>query len=129
MSHTDEYNSGQETTKRAEQTLDTIGHHLGLLAGTATHRIEQIVNNVHFSSPFQTGGTRQEGDRSLPPSGEVAQPAVDRAEELMQRVEQNMGRWTGRLGLQSQRIVARMREDLEDMWAEAQHMRHTGRRS
>lgn len=125
MSHTDEHNLGQTTAKRAEQTLDNIGHHLGLLAGTATYRIEQIVNNVHLSSPFQTGSTQQEAGRSLQPSGEAAPPAIDRAEEIMQRVEQSMGRWSGRLSLQSQRVVARMREDLEDMWAEAQHLRQT----
>jgi hypothetical protein len=129
MSHTNEHNSGQTAPERAEQTLDNIGHHLGLWAGTATYRIEQIMNNVRFSAPFQTSDTQQESERSLQSSGETAQPAFDRAEEFVQRAEQNMGRWTARLSQQSQRMVARMREDLEDMWAEAQHMRHTRRRS
>jgi len=129
MSHTNEHNSGQTAPEHAEQTLDNIGHHLGLLAGTASHRIEQIVNNIRFSAPFQTSSIQQEAEHPPQPSGETAQPAFDRAEELVQRAEQNMGRWTARLSQQSQRTVARMREDLEDMWAEAQHLRQTRRRS
>ncbi len=129
MTHIDEHNSGQAATRRAEQTLDNLGHHLGLLAGTATHRIEQVVNNVHLSSPFQTSTSQQETGRSLQSSQEATQPAFERAEDLVQRAEQDIGRWTARVGHQSQHMVARMREDLEDMWADAQHLRHTRRRS
>jgi small-conductance mechanosensitive channel len=127
MTRTDEHNSGQAATRRAEQTLDNLGYHLGLLAGTATHRIEQVVNNVHLSSPFQTSTTQQETDRSLQSSQEATQPTFERAEDLVQRAEQNIGRWTARVGQQSQRMVARMREDLEDMWADAQHLRRSRR--
>lgn len=124
-------NKGATTTERAEQALDTIGYQLGFLAGKASQRFEQAVSTARTSAQPHTPDTGEEahnGSPSLLPSEEATQQAFTRAEELVQVAEQRLGRWSALLSHQSQRLVARMREDFEDVWAEAQHLHHTKQR-
>jgi hypothetical protein len=50
-------------------------------------------------------------------------PSMERAEELVDRMGQQVGHWTFLAGQQIRRFVARAREEAEDIWAEAQSMR------
>jgi hypothetical protein len=132
MNRAHENGSGSTTTERAEQINNTIGYRLGFLAGTATQRLERAVSTIR--APSQSQATRanqgaQSGPSSLLPSEETMQRALVRAEELVQYTEQRLGQWSARLGHQSQRLAGLLREDLEDLWAEAQHIRHNKRRS
>ena len=122
------HNSKGATTERAEQALDTIGYQLGFLAGKASQRFEHAISTARASAQPHTPDTSEKihnGSPSLLPSEEVTQQAFGRAEELVQIAEQRLGQWSALLSSQSQRLVARMREDLEDVWAEAQHLRNT----
>lgn len=121
-------NKGATTAERAEQALDTIGYQLGFLAGKAGQRFEQAVSTARASAQLQAPDAGEEahnGSPSLLPPEEATQQAFARAEELMQLAEQRLRRWSALLSYQSQHLVARMREDLEDVWAEAQHLRNT----
>ena len=42
---------------------------------------------------------------------------------MVDQVGQRINQFTSRAGLQIQRTVARAREEVEDMWAEAQNIR------
>jgi len=124
-------NKAATTTERAEQALDTIGYQLGFLAGKASQRFEHAVSTARASAQHQAPHTGKETHKeppSLLPSEEASQQAFARAEELVQIAEQRLGQWSAFLSSQSQRLVARMREDLEDVWAEAQHLRNTQQR-
>jgi uncharacterized protein YbjQ (UPF0145 family) len=48
---------------------------------------------------------------------------MERSEELVDRMNQQLGHYTALAGLQIQKAMARMREEAEDMWAEAQQIR------
>lgn len=126
-------NKAATTTERAEQALDTIGYQLGFLAGKASQRFEYAVSAARTSASAQpqTPNTGEEAHKeppSLLPSEEATQQAFSRAEEFVQIAEQHLGQWSALLSSKSQRLVARMREDLEDVWAEAQHLRNTKQR-
>lgn len=69
------------------------------------------------------------GDGEATGGGETAStpdPAIARAEELVDRVGEQVGQWLSRLGHSTQRTLARAREEAEDIWAEAQHLRRNG---
>lgn len=60
-------------------------------------------------------------------SGSGAQDAASaRAEELVDRAGQRVGEFAVSLERRLRVFAARAREEAEDIWAEAQSMRHTG---
>lgn len=62
-------------------------------------------------------------------SPQVAANAVDtaRAEELLGQMSDQVGTWSSKLSFQFLKGVARVREEAEDIWAEAQSLHRTGR--
>ncbi len=54
---------------------------------------------------------------------EASRQAMQRAEELVDQFAERVGYYTGVLGHQLLRLVARAREEAEDIWAEAQNLR------
>src|SRR3954453_16191198 len=51
-------------------------------------------------------------------------PATERADELLSRAGQTAGIFASLLGRRIARVAAFAREEIEDMWAEAQSIRH-----
>ncbi len=56
-------------------------------------------------------------------TGEEEASAMERAEEMVDRIAEKVGQYTSIFGRQLLRLGARAREELEDMWAEAQEIR------
>lgn len=54
----------------------------------------------------------------------ISPPATERAEFLVDQLGQKLGQWSGNAGERLRRFWARTREEGEDMWAEAQDIRH-----
>jgi hypothetical protein len=54
-------------------------------------------------------------------------PTLARAEELVDRFGERAGSWLSHVGRDAERLLARAREEAEDIWAEAQSLRHNGR--
>ncbi len=50
-----------------------------------------------------------------------------RAEELVTQMSDQVGTWSSKLSFQVLKGVARVREEAEDIWAEAQSLHRTGR--
>ncbi|QBD83078.1 hypothetical protein EPA93_46795 [Ktedonosporobacter rubrisoli] len=113
----------QSSTQRAEQVLTTLGHRIGFLAGMASQRVEQAIRSTRPQS-HQQDSHESHKPSSAPRAKEAMPQAMTRAEELVQQAELDLGQWAAQLGLQSQRLTARIREDLEDIWADAQHQRN-----
>lgn len=55
---------------------------------------------------------------------EPDRPAMERAEQIVDRMAQGIGRFAALAGLRIRKAVALTREEAEDMWAEAQSIRH-----
>jgi hypothetical protein len=64
-------------------------------------------------SEGQQGGTQ----------GGPERPAAERAEALLDQVGERLGKFLNRAGQEVRKATARAREEAEDMWAEAQHIR------
>jgi hypothetical protein len=62
----------------------------------------------------------------VPASAEPASAEMQRAEELVDQIGHNIGRWISRGGFQLLKGVARAREEAEDIWAEAQDLSRRG---
>ncbi len=62
--------------------------------------------------------TEDQGERSR-------RPATERAEELVDRLGESVGHFASLAGLRLLKVAALAREEAEDVWAEAQTLRHT----
>jgi hypothetical protein len=61
---------------------------------------------------------------SATPQENSARDATERAEDMVDRAGERVGELAATLGRRLQVFVARAREEAEDIWAEAQSMRH-----
>jgi hypothetical protein len=55
---------------------------------------------------------------------QAASPVMERAEELADRLAERLSHFAGIFGFKLMQFAARAREEAEDIWAEAQHIRH-----
>lgn len=132
MSQASQEKSGQSATARAEEMLDGMGRRLGIFAA----RVGQRVQNTATFVREEAGRT---GQQNSAPGGNSHQPgleaseekgklAMERSEELVDRMVQRLSYFAARAGYQVQKANARMREEVEDMWAEAQNIRQENSR-
>ncbi len=56
--------------------------------------------------------------------GSSRRPATERAEELVDRLGESVGQFASLAGLRLLKVAALVREEAEDVWAEAQSVRH-----
>jgi len=119
--------SGQSAVTRAEEGLDSFGQRIGLFAGRARLRIQDTGKTLGFladqgNQSKSASGTKPGQPTTAGPE-KSGQPATEKAEELVNR----MGRRINRLSnLASQNVIkasAYVREEAEDVWAEAQSIR------
>lgn len=54
-------------------------------------------------------------------------PATERAEQMLDRVGERVGRYASLAGLRLRRMAAVAREEAEDVWAEAESVRRRER--
>ena len=117
MTQTQEEKNAPLATERVEQVLTRAGGQLGNLAGRTMLRLRQVAQTV-----------REEADRMDAPAsphqshnGRV-QPVMERAEGLVDQLGQRVGRWALIGSIQARRLTARLQEEAEDIWVEAQDM-------
>jgi hypothetical protein len=110
--------SERSAVARAEEQLDNIGQRIGLLAGRASQRVKGAVSSI-----------RQENHRKEQPKPvqkeEQGEAVTKRAEEVVDRMGQRIRHFSSLIGQRILEVTARVREGAEDMWAEAQNIRHT----
>ncbi len=100
---------------RTEQVVNALGSRVGLWAGRVVGRMQRAA-----------GALNQEADRMDTPGAEAQprdqpaeHPTMKRAEELVGKAGEYAKHWTVDGNVQMRRTFARLREDMEDMWAEA----------
>jgi hypothetical protein len=111
--------------ERAEQVLSRAGERIGRLVGLAGLRIQQAARSLREEADrMDEPESAQHGNGKQARKAPENQPATARAEELVDRLGHRMSHWATVNGLQARRTMARLREDAEDMWVEAQEMRN-----
>ncbi|HET9014477.1 MAG TPA: hypothetical protein VFN57_02700 [Thermomicrobiaceae bacterium] len=96
---------------------ETAGPADGATESQAVQRAEELVDRMggaisHFVDQVRGEATGRSGTT---------------AEEGAEQAGERVGRFVSRIGVESMRAVARAREELEDIWAEAQHVRQGNR--
>lgn len=105
----DDVRTGRSRVERAEEMLGRLGERIGGTMAGATRPVRSMA---------ESGA---DGD---------VRPAVVRAEAVVSRLEDTIGAYATVIGRRLQRLAARAREEAEDIWAEAQHVRsERGRRA
>lgn len=108
-------------TRRAEQIATVAGSQLGTWVGLTTRRFRQAAQTLREEAKRMetpaSATTKQTTARQ--PAADQNQPALERAEALVEQ----MGQWAVEGSGQMQKTLARLREDAEDMYVEAQDMR------
>jgi hypothetical protein len=124
MTQTQEKAADLSATDRAEQTLTRAGKQLGRLAGQATLRLRQASQAFREEADrLDTPTSTQQGSQtSATQHDQASRLTLQRAEVLVGQFGQRISHWALGGNLSMQRTVARLREDAEDMWMEAQEM-------
>ena len=132
MSQASGEKSDQSATARAEELLDSVGRRIGLFAALAGQRLQDTATYVREEAGRinQPGTSQPEGanQQGVMPAGEKGQLAMQRSEEAVDRMLQRLSSYASIAAFQTQKAAARLREEAEDMWAEAQHIRQENSR-
>jgi hypothetical protein len=120
MSQATEERSGPSATavERAEELISRVEQRIGALPALIGQRAQQATTRI--SEQVKQPGTNQEGAQAAQPG----QPAMEKADHLVDDMGQRMGLIGAIVGLQTRKITARVREDAEDMWAEILQIRN-----
>ncbi|HZU69142.1 MAG TPA: hypothetical protein VFA09_17835 [Ktedonobacteraceae bacterium] len=122
----------QPATERAEALLDNLGQRLNLFAALTTQRIQQAASSIREEADRLDQPSTSPGKKSEQPAiaraEEGGKLATQRAEEVVDQLAQRIGHFTAITSLQVRRMAARAREEVEDMWAEAQNIRQERKR-
>lgn len=132
MSQTSGDKPAQPATERAEAMLENAGQRLGYFSALAVQRIQQATTSIRqeadridtpdaadATTEGQSNGASAGTEHKLP---QVTLPTA-KAEEVVDRAGQRISQYAAVTGWQLQRAMARLREEAEDMWAEAQNLR------
>ena len=108
-----------------------MAHSIGFYAARTYLRIQSITHTAREKADQQkTEQTKPSGQSAQPSEQVTAQaeepklPATRKAEETVDYLAQRLSSLTAIAKLNFQRTAARAREDAEDIWAEAQTIRH-----
>jgi hypothetical protein len=71
----------------------------------------------------EENGHRLDSNRASESASEAARQAEQRAEEMVDHAAQRVAEFTALLKRKLSQVVARAREEVEDIWAEAQSIR------
>jgi hypothetical protein len=124
--------SDKPPVARADELLNNLGRRIGLFSGLAGQRIRSTAVNMREQTRRKDQPEAAAGGKSSQPARareeEAAQPetekATAKAEELVEGMAQRLGLFAALAGLQIQKTTARVREEAEDIWAEAQNIRN-----
>lgn len=123
MNQTREKSTIQPATTRAEALFNRMGKGLGVFAASTSQRVQDAASTVREKTV-----RADHAKAASSPTHESDEAIMARADELVSRMEVRMSYVTSLVGLKLQKTAARLREEAEDMWAEAQHIRHQNRR-
>lgn len=101
-----------------------MGEQVGRFAAVALQGIERMVRE---GTPSQPSGEATEMEPE--PTGTSEPSAPRRAEEMLDSMGERLGQLVSLAGPRVRKLAALAREEAEDIWAEAQHVRAARERS
>lgn len=103
-----------------------MAHFIGYYTARTYLRIQGITHTAREEAdrPDQQKTQQTEPEQATTQAKEPNQPATRKAEEMIDYLTQRLSSLTTTVKFNFQRTAARAREDAEDIWAEAQNIRH-----
>jgi uncharacterized protein YbjQ (UPF0145 family) len=126
MSQTPGEQPGPSATTRAEELLDQAGQRIGKFAALTRVRFQQALTAMREEAERRDTPTLTQGGQTGQENGSN-QLATQRAEEMVDWMGERLGAVTATTSLQIQKALARLREEAEDIWAEAESIRDQSR--
>ena len=132
MDQSKDEQSVQPAVARAEDLIERAGFRIGLFAGLARQRMQSAPASLRtaFTRVSSQNGLHVVNRESAQPDRPATERAVEadrqtteKAEVLVDRMGQRMNRVASLGGLYVLKAAAYVREEAEDIWAEAQSIR------
>lgn len=120
---------------KTEKTLESIGENIGFFTAQSGLRLQQGVRSLRKGFQRSQNGEptmpeapeheeqSTEGAENQTTEGSPGNPTMERAEVWVDRIGEHYHQLTGFASLYVLRATARMREEAEDIWVEAQTLR------
>jgi hypothetical protein len=127
MNQTRDESPRQPATVRAEALIDNLGQRISQLTSLTAQRIQHATTSIreeadNLDQPDTSSKEKPESPSSTR-AEESGKPATERAGELVDQMGHRIGYLAFLTIAQLQKAAARGREEVEDMWAEAQNIR------
>lgn len=124
MTQTQERETTPLAAEYVEQILTRAGGRLGTLAGQAMLRFRQATRAfrgeaIHMDVPSSARQAERAGRNAT-----ANHARMDKAEALVDQLGERVGHWALLSSLQVRQATARLQEEAEDMWVEAQELRN-----
>ncbi len=119
MASTQQEGTGPAAIERAEQLLERAGVQIGRLIGLTGLRVQRMAQAVREKAEQGGEPAPQHGNGARAQEHEAGQLATERAEVMVDQFGQQLSHWTQGKGFQARKVMARLREDVEDIWVEA----------
>lgn len=119
MTSTREKADGPSGPERTEQILTQAGERFGTLIGRTIVGFRRGMQALRAESAPAKRPARKTGSRK----DQANSPTMERAEDLVDQATRRAGQWMEVNGLRMRRAMAFAREEVEDMWVEAQQTR------
>lgn len=132
MSQTHEEKTVQPALVRAEALVDRIGQNTGMFAGLTWQRIQQTATHLSKGNGLTLQSETAQGEAHEPEGEQVDEnrpDTIQRAGEIADNMGHILDLYKSVTNLQVQKWVAYAREGVEDIWAEAQHLRSSARKN
>jgi hypothetical protein len=121
----------QPPVARAEEALNRAGRNIGLFAGLVGQRLQRAAVTMPEGWQRAAKPTLAPDEQSEQPEvaraeerAELAgQKATEQAEQMVDQAARRLGNLATTISHQAQKAAARLREEGEDIWFEAQHLR------
>jgi hypothetical protein len=107
---TDENKPPLSAYEKTDQLVNEVGTRIGKWAGRVARRMQHTARSLSQETNMPNAPYKTLAER----------PNVQRAEALVTHFGQSVTHWTQEGSTKLRRGFAHMREDVEDMWAEAQ---------
>ena len=134
---TDSASQTPPSVSRAEQLMTVWGHNIGFFVGMTRQRLQNAMTSIReeadrMDQPRQSSQSTNRTSSSSTTTAqetpnnqgqETSQIVTQRAEQLVDNFAQRASAIAAATGLQIRRASAFVREDAEDIWAEAQSIR------
>ena len=115
---------------RAEDLLNRAAHRIGFVAGRTRLRLQGAASAIRAEADRLDLPQAAPAQKEQPPATSAApveqagQPATHKAEEMVDALGQRLGASVSMASFQVQKAAARLREEAEDIWAEARSISH-----